>query len=163
MEIFTLVVALIGAIGTVSSWLIFFWNKRTSINFEIEELSVETSKGMLFYGTITNNANSNIVITDIVLLSDKDKIHVNKVPTVVLTEEKSRNDVLLSRKETYNAKFPINLFPCSGQSDYFHFVFSSHNPLSLGTILNFEIHTNRKNRIRFSFQRYKLNRRHQNI
>lgn len=163
MEIFTLVVALIGAIGTVSSWLIFFWNKRTSINFEIEELSVETSKGMLFYGTITNNANSNIVITDIVLLSDKYKIHVNKVPTVVLTEEKSRNDEVLSRKETYNAKFPINLFPCSGQSDYFHFVFSSQNPLSLDTILNFEIHTNRKNRIRFSFQRDKLNRRHQNI
>lgn len=163
MEIFTLVVALIGAIGTVSSWLIFFWNKRTSINFEIEELSVETSKGMLFYGTITNNANSNIVITDIVLLSDKDKIHVNKVPTVVLTEEKSRNDEVLSRKETYNAKFPINLFPCSGQSDYFHFVFSSQNPLSLDTILNFEIHTNRKNRIRFSFQRDKLNRRHQSI
>jgi hypothetical protein len=163
MEIFTLAVALLGAIGTISSWLVYFWNKRTSINFEIQELSVNTSKGMLFYGTITNNANSNIVITDIVLLSDKDEIHVNKVPTVVLTEEKSRNGVVLSHKETYNAKFPINLFPCSGQSDYFHFVFSSQNPLSLDTILNFEIHTNRKNRIRFSFQRDKLNRRHQNI
>lgn len=147
MEIFTLAVALLGAIGTISSWLVYFWNKRTSINFEIQELSVNTSKGMLFYGTITNNANSNIVITDIVLLSDKDEIHVNKVPTVVLTEEKSRNGVVLSHKETYNAKFPINLFPCSGQSDYFHFVFSSQNPLSLDTILNFEIHTNRKNRI----------------
>jgi len=163
MEIFTLAVALLGAIGTISSWLVYFWNKRTSINFEIQELSVNTSKSVLFYGTITNNANSNIVITDIVLLSDNDEIHVNKVPTVVLTEEKSRNDEILSRKETYNAKFPINLFPCSGQSDYFHFVFSSQNPLSLGTILNFEIHTNRKNRIRFSFQRDKLNRRHQNI
>lgn len=163
MEIFTLAVALLGAIGTISSWLVYFWNKRTSINFEIQELSVNTSKGMLFYGTITNNVNSNIVITDIVLLSDKDEIHVNKVPTVVLTEEKSRNGVVLSHKETYNAKFPINLFPCSGQSDYFHFVFSSQNPLSLDTILNFEIHTNRKNQIRFSFQRDKLNRRHQNI
>ena len=162
MEIFTLVVALLGAIGTISSWLVYFWNKRTSINFEIQELSVNTSKGVLFYGTITNNANSNIVITDIVLLSDNCKIHVNKVPTVVLTEEKSRNNVLLSCKETYNAKFPINLFPCSGQSDYFHFVFSSQNSLSLDTILNFEIYTNRKNRIRFSFQRDKLNRRHQN-
>lgn len=163
MEIFTLVVALLGAIGTISSWLVYFWNKRTSINFEIQELSVNTSKGILFYGTITNNANSNIVITDIVLLSDNCKIHVNKVPTVVLTEEKSKNGKVVSRKETYNAKFPINLFPCSGQSDYFHFAASPQNPLNLGTTLNVEIHTNRKARIPFSFQRDKLNRRHQNI
>jgi hypothetical protein len=40
---------------------------------------------------------------------------------------------------------------------------SPQNPLNLGTTLNVEIHTNRKARIPFSFQRDKLNRRHQNI
>lgn len=152
MEIFTLVVALIGAIGTVSSWLISLWNNRVSLDFQLYEITYALPTSALFYGSITNKANSSIIISDIILKTDNKEIHLDKTQCVVLTEVRTRTNMPTEEFRTYNSKFPVTLSPYSSESCYFHFRAIPNTPLKLDKQLNFEIYTNRKAKIKFSFE-----------
>ena len=148
----TLIIALIGCIGTIATWIVYFLDKRTNISFE-PICYLQTRKGILIYGTFENNSNSSISITDLSLTVDGNKFHVIRIPTVVMTREINRNSQLISREETHNLPFPMNLSPCSGQSGYFLFPTEPQNQVVIGSTLNFEICTNRKKKISISVPR----------
>lgn len=149
MERLTFIAALIGCIGTIANWIFFFWNKRTSIKFDIHKFSAN-NRGVLLFGTLTNRSDSNISIGDIALLTKNEKLYLQKIRTEVVTITHRRNGVKISEDREYNLPFPVNLYPYSGQSGYFLFEALSQTPLAFDKDLNFEIYTNRKQKISVS-------------
>ncbi len=143
----TLIIAVIGCLGTILNWVIFFWNERANISIDVHEIITISNKCVILYLTFINNSKTSLSISNIAITNTHQKIFAKRQPIVIWTEENKTGGVVTDSSKTFNEPFPINLPALSGQSGYFYFGLTQHNPLTLDKYVFFEIYTNRKQKM----------------
>ena len=155
MEITTFVIALIGCVGTILTWVFYFWNSRVSVLFEINGY-FDAKTDFIVNCSLTNKSNTPVSITNVSLRINGKSYDVYRFETVILSHEEAHGSQIISREETKNAAFPINLYPLVGENRYLLFPLDRSDSLPFDTNLTFQIQTNRNRQIRYSIELSKV-------
>ncbi len=133
-ENITLLIALIGAIGTISGIV----SKRTNINLKIiDYVHIKTHKNIVQLFLLIENRSSNpIIISSISISYLKGKKYYCELLPKIITENKLN--------KVFTPNFPINLQAYQGYQGYFEFLYCEDISLVEGKNLDIQIYTNRK-------------------
>lgn len=132
-ENITLVIAIVGAVGTFTMWIYTLIVNRKNISFSI--IAAYYSRNSLYiYFIIENKARLNLSINSIALLVNGEKFFCQRIPMKIY----ERNE----EKEYFSCRFPISLSSLCGDSGYLYFKLQNAE-LDFSEKLNVIISTNR--------------------
>ena len=142
LQVITSVLAIIGSIGTIYTFLLNFILNRPNIDIKLIEYS-ETKDSLVLYLSICNLSRLPISITDITVWNNGIPYSCSHIPQIVcfLTRKKEHNEIY--REAIKSLSLPINLSSLAGTSGYFYFVFPLKNHKIDATSLSVEVSTNR--------------------
>lgn len=139
----TLLLSIIGSVGTVSSWIHHWITTRINFSISVNGYSYVESKGLLLHATFSNHSRLSLSINDICLKSNDLEYSCSAIPQKVLEITNRRGKDILSHHEYFSMDFPINISPLSGKSGYVYFPLDSKISLTLPNTVDFVICTNR--------------------
>lgn len=138
----TFVLALIGSIGTLSSFILAYVRSRVSINAEIT--SYYLGKDYLeLYMVFSNASRLPVSITNVSIICDGNTYYCERSPQVAKTTEHAKNGQVVDTVRFWTISFPVNLPSLSGSSGYLLFRFHPENAVSVSKALTFQLSTNR--------------------
>lgn len=139
---FTLITALIGAIGTTISWIRSFIQSRRKLDMKLHELS-QNEKGILIFASFVNR--SSLPITILSLSIKNGDIYYPACMNREIANQRVRkigNNIVDTYTE-YTLQFPIDLVGKSSTSGYFYFPNVPDTSSTLTKIAVFQICTTR--------------------
>ena len=142
METLSLILAIIGSLGTAYSVIMtIYWN-RISIDFNIVEYS-PAKDCLIAYMSFTNKSRLPISITDIRIWNSCIQYSCNHTPEIVKIVSRNVGNKQACQETIFSTALPINL-PClSGTSGYVYFLFPQENFAIDAKSLTVELSTNR--------------------
>lgn len=142
LQVITSVLAIIGSIGTIYTFLTNFILNRPHINIELIEYN-ETKDSLVLYLSIYNFSRLPISITDVTVWNNGIPYSCSHVPQIVclLTRKNNQNEIY--HEAIKSLTLPINLSSLAGTSGYFYFVFPLKNHKIDSKSLTLEVSTNR--------------------
>lgn len=140
-ENITLAIALIGAIGTIASWVYSFVSNRKRLSFKIVS-SYYKNNSIVAFVMIENKSRLPVSINAISLLTNEDVIICGQIPTKILEITNRSGQEVTDRRKIYTMQFPISLASLSGASGYVYFDLKNQE-INAEEDLSFKIGTNR--------------------
>lgn len=142
MEILTLVLALIGSLGTAYTVIMTFYWHRISIDFNIVEYC-PSKDALVVYMSFTNNSRLPISITDVRVWSDCVPYSCTHTPEIVKIVTRTLGKDNAFRETVHSIPLPINLPSLSGTSGYLYFQIPQGTFECDSKVLTVELSTNR--------------------
>ncbi len=121
LEYWTLVIAIFGALGTLSTWVYRFVVTKKKIGFEIVG-SVYSDKLVYMFYILNNKSRLPISINSISICDNKNEIYCEKIPKRLLRKEEKSGSIVKSTTDTFSENFPIAINGLLGHSGYLLFV-----------------------------------------
>lgn len=145
MDIVSLVLGSIGAVGTVATWIFLYFQNRVNIEFNIIKYAIfESTRPMLScYFTVANKSRLNLAITSMSVKIDNKVYPCEIVPVKAIENRYKRSDGSEQKEITYTVPFPISISSLSATMGYLHIPFESGVVLDSKVPLTFLIGTNR--------------------
>ncbi len=119
-ENFTLAIALVGAIGTIASWVYAFLSTRKRLAFKLVS-SYTKNNTFISFVMIENKSRLPISINAISLILNEDTIMCGQIPTKILEITNRSGQEVTDRRKIFTMQFPISLAALSGASGYIFF------------------------------------------
>lgn len=142
LDTITLILALIGSLGTAYSVVMtFFWH-RVSIECTVAEYC-PTKAALVLYVSFVNHSRLPVSITDISVWNNCILYSCVHTPEVVKTVSRSLNGSQTFQQPIFSSPLPINIPSLSGTSGYVYFLFPQENFEADSTSLTVELSTNR--------------------
>lgn len=141
-ENITLLLAIIGSVGTISNWIFYWITTRKNITISIVG-HFWHSNCLLIYAHITNNSRLTIALNDISFVLNTKTISCSPIPTKVFEKVYKRGNEIVDKQTDYSFQMPITLHPLCGTSGYLYFPFEEESVVPAPSSLTFVIHTNR--------------------
>lgn len=141
-ENITLVLAIIGSVGTAISCINRFLQSRIKLSLILYGFR-KTDKGLLMYVGISNKSQMPISITSISLKIDEDSFNCKEIPERVVENIYRSNGVEYGRDDKYSMLMPISLSSLFSACGYVYFELPPQVLKSVSTQATFLIHTNR--------------------
>ena len=141
-ENITLLLAVLGSLGTLISWIYIYICNKKSVKIHLL-LYKKGELGCLCYMSFENLSRLPISITRIQIEENENYYDCQMIPDIALTSSRSQNGEIYHRKVDYTEQIPINIAPLSSRSGYVYFPlhkFSCENP---PIPLSFQVNTNR--------------------
>ncbi len=145
-ENITLAIALLGAVGTVSSWIYRFFSSRKKLDISLLKV-FEPHKSLVVYVSFQNRSRLPISINTIGVVFGERVYQCEPVAHVVYSSEVNGRKV----SEIRTMSFPVNLSPLSGSSGFVEFELPSDELKNLSTRLTLQVSSNRGNPTRTIF------------
>ena len=131
-ENITLLIALIGAFGTVYD----FFKKSVKVSIKLIDYTKYPNNVVHLLILLENKSANPISINSISISQDSKNIHYCELIPKILTENKFLR--------IFTSTFPINLQPYQGYQGYFEFLHCQEISLKQGKSLDFQIFSNQK-------------------
>lgn len=138
----TLVLSIIGSVGTIVTWFVAWLKSRKNISVIIVKIC-KTKNYLFMYLMITNNSRLPITINNVSIIHDDITYPCFELPTKILSSETRTGDLVKDTKNYYTVKFPINLSSLMGTSGYFAFDIPQEDLQTLTTPVKLQVCTNR--------------------
>ena len=140
----TLILSILGCIGSLLSWLYIFFQNRKCFDIEIVgHLFGYDQKSLLIFASFTNKSHLPITITNINVKLGDSFYTCAKIPVVAHRERTTCKGEVLSQHEHMSLAFPITLQSLGGVSGYILFEFPESVSQPESTRASFVISTNR--------------------
>lgn len=118
----TLFLSIIGSIGTLSTFVISFLNKRKKLHISVSNVSYSKEQRILFVPiTFENRSQLPIAVTDVILVNKGHQYFHLPYPRQVSCYTHTIGNEVVDRINTYNANLPIDISQLSAKSGYFLF------------------------------------------
>lgn len=140
-ENITLLLSILGTIGSASAWIYTIAKSRKRFKIEINGYRPDPH-GMLLHIQLINKSTLPLSINDIAIHSDKE-YSAGHIPQKVLEITNRTGDEIKSHKEYYSMPFPINLPSLCGTSGYLYFSSGEKTFPQLSNDMTLIIRTNR--------------------
>lgn len=138
----TLVLSLIGSVGTITTWIVSYVKSRKNISIQIIKLT-KPKNYLIIYAMLNNRSRLPITVESLsVIICDK-KYTCSLLPKKVFETSTKTGNIVKDHKEYYTLPFPINIPSLSGMSGYFLFDLPEEASQKLSTPLTMLIHSNR--------------------
>lgn len=129
----TLLIAIVGALGSFAMWIYTLIINRKNVSFSIIA-SYYSRSSLYVYFIIENKARVNLSVSSIALLVNGEKFFCQQIPMKLFEQNED--------KEYFSCKFPIFLSSLGGESGYLYFKLQNAD-LDCSDKLNVIISTNR--------------------
>lgn len=139
----TLLLAILGSIGSVSSWIYTFYKNRKNINMTIIGYKYSDSKSLLLYAMFENKSRLPIAITGICVEINNIYHSCTEIPIIALEETIRQGGNIISHQEYKSMPLPISLDCLGATSGYVYFEFPEEVFQTDSTHLSFRLTTNR--------------------
>lgn len=147
MEIITLVLALIGSLGTAYTAIMsFYWN-RISIDFNIVEYC-PAKDSLIVYMAFTNKSRLPVSITDVRIWSNNIPYSCTHTPEIVKIVTRTLGKDKTFQEAIHSLPLPINLPSLSGTSGFLYFQIPQGTFECNAKTLTVELSTNRHLKVR---------------
>lgn len=147
----TLLLSIIGTIGTVSTFVISFLNKRKRLRISFSDIIYRNDLKTLIVGTtFENKSQLPIAITKIFLLYNGVQHSCIPYPRCVSTYAHKIGKDTVDRINTYNMNLPIDINQLSAKSGYFLFDIPEEDVQTLRTGAFLLVHSTRGKVMRIS-------------
>lgn len=147
MEVLTLILGLVGSVGTIYSLVATFVLSRVNIDVEVLQHN-KTPIGFMFLCSFVNRSHLSVAITNISVVLSGKRFDCSRVPSVVIERTKKRDGVVISHEQEKTMVFPIVLPSLSGTSGYLTFRIPQDMLQSDAKALTVELSTNRFRRVK---------------
>lgn len=137
-ENITLALAILGSIGSLSSWIYTFINNRKNLTFHIVGRRYFENESLFLYMSFVNKSRLPISITSIGVKIDDELYSCQEVP--IATFEETAPD---KHREYKSMPMPISIPGLGGTSGYVYFGLPKAVPQADATHLIFRVSTNR--------------------
>lgn len=141
-ENITFLLATIGSVGTILTWIYSAIKNRKNIDITYADYHINKSGAML-YAMICNKSHLPILITDISFKMNDIYYPANKIPEIVLTTTHKVNNEVTQQQEYYSMSFPIALTGMGATSGYLYFPFHEEIEVTSSNTLTLLVSTNR--------------------
>lgn len=145
-ENITLILSILGALGSVSAWIYTFVKSRKRFDVKINGYNRDPHH-VLLHIQFTNNSTLPLSITDISIYCNKE-YHAKRIPEKVLEKTLRVGKEVRSHNEFYSISFPINLPSLAGEAGYVLFSSLEETFPQLSNDVTLIIRTNRGREVR---------------
>ena len=143
-ENITLAIAIIGACGTICSWINHIVTSRKSVEISLIRIYKPT-KSLTCFFSISNRSRLSISIQSITVIIDGIPFQNVQIPHVTYTIQVTRNNETTTKHEFHALVFPINLYGLSGTSGFVDFEIPQDVSQKISSPLTVQVATNRGN------------------
>lgn len=144
-ENITLALAILGSIGTLTSWTHTLLGNRKNLNVRVvgQRFSEMNNDSLLLYMSFENKSRLPIAITSIGIKINEITYTCTEIPIVTFQETTRCKGEILSHHEYTSIPLPISLSGLGATSGYVYFEFPGADFEFDATHLNFQLTTNR--------------------
>ncbi len=142
-ENITLAIALIGCIGTISTWIHSYISHRQNIDFRILGHFISDGHSLILYIMIENKSQLPVSITGIFVRKNEILYSCAEIPLKVYETTTRKNKKIVSHNEYFSMQIPIFLSSLGGSSGYVYFEAPQEVFQSDSTHLTLRLTTNR--------------------
>lgn len=140
----TLAIAVLGAVGTVFSFLSSYMTKRKNLRININTITYKTDINQLvLITTFENRSQLPISVISVSLMVNKQEITPVRYPSGVGEYIRKNGNEIIDRKFEYNLKFPVDIQQLCAASGYILFDVSREELESSSTPLTLTIRSTR--------------------
>lgn len=143
-ENITFVLALIGSLGTIATWLFSYISNKRNISIRPIAYNSKDNK-ILFYLSFENRSRLPISITALSILLDGAYYPCRYQPQRVISHQHTVGGKVVSSQDYYNLNFPVQLSPLGSNSGYVLFVIPREVLMPDSKTATFQVSSNRGN------------------